>query len=93
MNYFTDEFYCTQCGNRGIPIIRKSNKNRKAGHLKKLYCLNCKKETNHVECKPFGKYTYDEFKIEFTHHNFNKEGQRINPNWIAFVREVKQNGV
>lgn len=44
-------FYCTECGNKGIPVIRKKGQLRKSGHLKKLYCLHCRKETNHVEIK------------------------------------------
>ena len=45
------EFYCTQCGKKGIPVYRKKGQERKAGHLKKLYCLYCNMETNHVEIK------------------------------------------
>ena len=43
------KFFCTQCGNEGIPIIRKKSHLRKKGHLKKLYCIYCKKEINHIE--------------------------------------------
>ena len=70
------EFYCTQCGNKGIPIVRKEGAERKPGHLKKLFCLKCNKETNHVECVPWSKYTYKDFLIEFNHNNFNKDGTR-----------------
>ena len=40
----TSEFYCTKCGGRGIPIARKTGKQREAGHLKKLYCIQCRME-------------------------------------------------
>ena len=61
----TSEFYCTQCGNRGIPIIRKKGHQREEGHLKRIYCLYCKQVTNHAEIRPFGNYTLENFKEEF----------------------------
>lgn len=61
----TSEFYCTQCGNKGIPIARKVGSQREAGHLKKLYCPYCKEETNHAEIRPFGAYDYEDFEREF----------------------------
>lgn len=65
-NIITSDFYCTVCGNRGIPIPRKFGQVREPGHLKSLFCLHCQKPTNHVEIRPFGqKYTYEDFKEEF----------------------------
>lgn len=75
--FIIDEFYCTQCGRRGIPIARRKGAEREAGHLKKLFCLTCQKETNHAECKLFTKYSYEDFVIEFEYGNFSPEGQRI----------------
>ena len=76
--FITDnEFYCSQCGNRGIPVVRQKGKEREAGHLKKLFCLKCGKETNHIECKEFTKYSFEDFKIEFEYGNFNEDGLRI----------------
>lgn len=69
-------FYCTCCGKRGIPIARKRGQGREAGHLKKLYCLNCKREVNHVECKEFTHYTEEDFLFEFNHGNFAEDGTR-----------------
>ena len=90
MNYTTSEFYCTQCGKKGIPIIRKDSRNRESGHLKKLYCLTCGQETNHVECKIFSRYTHNEFLIEFNNHNFTSEGNRIEPNWKLFIKRQEE---
>ena len=70
------DFYCTCCGKRGIPIARKKGQRREAGHLKKLFCLYCQKEANHVEIRPFGSYGYEEFKEEFELGRFY-EGKRI----------------
>ena len=46
-------FTCTVCGKEGIPIGRKQNSQREFGHLKKIYCIYCKEETNHVEIREF----------------------------------------
>lgn len=70
------EFYCTQCGKRGIPVWRKVGSEREAGHLKKLWCIYCNKETNHVECKPFTHYEYEDFLTEFEYKNFTETGER-----------------
>ncbi len=79
-NFVVDnEFYCVFCGNKGIPVVRRRGAERGAGHLKKLYCLHCQKETNHVECIPWTKYTKDDFLIEQDLHNFDKEGNRKKP--------------
>ena len=82
------DFYCTQCGSKGLPIVRTTHKMREPGHLKKLYCPQCRIQTNHCEVRPFGKYDYEDFQIEFIHGNFDSEGQRIDPSWRHFVAEV-----
>lgn len=61
----TSDFYCVKCGQKGIPIARKIGSQREAGHLKKLYCINCGQEVNHAEVRPFGAYNYDDFKLEY----------------------------
>lgn len=82
------DFYCTKCGNKGIPIFRTVGKEREPGHLKKLFCLHCQEETNMVEIKQNGKYTLNDFWIEYEYHNFNN-GERIEP-WKQFTAKVKQ---
>ena len=42
-------FYCIQCGNKGIPIMRNNGRAKEKFHRKKLYCLHCKQEINHIE--------------------------------------------
>lgn len=72
----TSEFYCTECGNKGIPIARKAGQHKEPGHLKKLYCLHCQKETNHAEIRPYGAYDYEDFEEEFRLGRFF-EGKKI----------------
>ena len=72
----TSEFYCTECGHKGIPLARKAGQHREPGHLKNLYCLYCKKETNHVEIRPYGSYRLADFLEEYYLGRFF-EGKRI----------------
>ena len=76
-NIIRSEFFCTQCGNRGLPVWRKAGKERESGHLKKMFCLTCNKEQNFCEVKPFTHYTEEDFRFEFEHGNFSPEGLRI----------------
>ena len=70
------EFYCTQCGRKGLPVCR-NGRMRETGHLKKLFCLGCGYETNHAECIPGTKYDKDDFMQEFMAGNFSADGLRI----------------
>lgn len=70
-------FYCTKCGKRGIDISRDGRRKREAGHLKKLWCLNCRAEINHAEIKPYTKYSLHDFYLEYHYHNFDEQGNRI----------------
>lgn len=85
-NVTISSFYCTQCGSKGIPLPRKISRTKEPGHLKKLYCLKCGKETNHAECRGFGQYDYAQFLIEYNYGNFTKEGLRKEP-WKQFIAE------
>ena len=89
-NISISDFYCTCCSHKGIPIIRTIGKEREPGHLKKLFCFTCQEEKNMVEIKPRGKYTLDDFLIEFKHGNFDENGNR-KENWEQFVKKVKNN--
>lgn len=82
-------FYCTKCGCKSIPIFRQAGKEKEPGHLKKLFCLTCQKEMNMVEVKASGKYTLDDFWIEYEYHNFDAEGNRKEP-WKPFVAKKRK---
>ena len=71
--YSIHDFYCLKCGNKGLPIQRGRNLQREKFHRKKLYCIHCKEEVNHIECK-----TYDdveEFKINFKNGVYKNEAK------------------
>ena len=52
MNSFeTHDFYCINCGYKGIPLTRQVSKGKKSFHRKRLYCWHCKHTVNHIECR------------------------------------------
>lgn len=84
-----NDFYCTRCGNKGIPVFRIVGQEREPGHLKKLFCLNCQDEINMVEVRSVGKYNLEDFWIEYEYGNFDENGNRKEP-WKQFVAKIKQ---
>ena len=69
--YYMNRFFCAKCGQEGIPIQRKKGQNRGKFHKKKLYCLNCQKEVNHVECR--NEQEVEEFKRDFEEGKYKDE--------------------
>ena len=51
MKYDVHDFYCLKCGKKGIPLSRKHGFQHERFHRKKLYCIFCGEEVNHIECK------------------------------------------
>ena len=74
------QFYCIKCGKRGIPLARKRGAQREKYHRKKLFCLNCQQEVNHVECR--NQEEIDQFKIWFEEGMFKDEAEES----ISYVR-------
>ena len=70
------DMYCVECGQKGIALPRRKAKQREPGHLKRLWCCNCKKEVNHAEVRPFGDYNFEDFIEEFICGRFI-DGNRI----------------
>lgn len=77
-NYIISNMACVVCGHQGIPIPRPKSSLRESGHLKELYCVCCKKYTNHVELREGSSYNYDDFLYEIDCENFNEQGRRKN---------------
>ena len=86
-------FYCTKCGKKGMSLPRKIGKNREAGHLKKIYCINCKKDWNHVEVRDMtSDYNLEDFLLEMNYNNFDEQGNRKQP-YRIFRGNLKQKGI
>ena len=47
-SFTISKFLCIQCDSSTF-LPRKLSKKKELGHLKKLYCLKCKEEVNHLE--------------------------------------------
>lgn len=45
------DFYCINCGNKSMTLPRLRSHQHAKLHLKKLWCIHCKQEFNHVEVK------------------------------------------
>lgn len=76
VKFSSSRFFCTECGNEGIPIMREYNKKREKGHLKRLFCLYCGREVNHAEISDMQGYTYTDFCQEFELGRF-VDGEKI----------------
>jgi len=47
----SSDFWCINCGNKGIPIMRERGSIRAQGHRKALYCIHCRMTINHIETR------------------------------------------
>lgn len=83
MGYNEHSFYCIKCGNKGIPIMRRQSFQHKKMHRKKLYCLHCKEEINHIECKTLE--DVETFKINFENGVYINEAEES----ISHVRDSR----
>ena len=65
------DFYCINCGHKGIPITRQSGHKRGTGHRKLLYCPFCKHTVNHIEVS--NEFEAKEFMEAFLNGAFAEE--------------------
>lgn len=74
--YVQTAIQCPECGTVSY-IFRQAGKQRKAGHLKKLYCYKCKKDVNQVEVRDPSEFYVDE-NTDLTPINKRQDKIRIN---------------
>lgn len=72
------DFYCINCGKKGIPIGRNKGHLREKFHRKRLYCIYCKQEVNHIEIK--SQEDKEEFLINFENGVYKSEAEE-SLNW------------
>lgn len=82
-NFTIHQFYCMNCGNRGIDLPRKSGQKRERFHKKKMYCFKCREEINHIECKT--EEEAQQFKIDFENGVYINEAKES----LAYVRNTR----
>lgn len=66
-------FYCINCGNKGIELMRQQSHQHSKHHRKKLYCIHCQCEVNHIECK--NERDVQEFKRNFRKGVYKDEAE------------------
>jgi predicted RNA-binding Zn-ribbon protein involved in translation (DUF1610 family) len=80
------DFWCINCGKKGIPIIRERGRRRKPGHRKALYCTTCRTVINHVETR--NEEEARQFREDFAAGKFAEEAERSR----AFAKEHFEGG-
>ena len=81
--YETHDFYCINCGNKGLPIMRKIGRQHASLHRKKLWCPICRLEVNHIECRTHE--DVEEFKENFENGVYQNEAEES----ICYVRSER----
>ena len=81
--YAEHSFYCINFCNKGIPLMRKQGFKHEGMHRKKLYCVHCKCEVNHIECKTFDEVA--EFRENFATGVYKDEAKES----LSFVGALK----
>ena len=79
----SSEFWCINCGKKGIPIMRKRSRRREQGHRKAMYCIYCKTIINHVETR--NEEEKKRFQEDFAAGKYSEEAQRS----IAYAQHRK----
>lgn len=70
-SYEMHNFYCLNCGNLSMPLMRPRGFLRESGHRKVMYCPHCKLYINHYECSN-DEEAFD-FKTRFEAGEFKEE--------------------
>ena len=80
MKFNEHDFYCIKCGHKGIPLSRKQGHQHERFHRKKLFCIYCQQEVNHIECK--NDEDVAEFKRNFENGVYKNEAEES----VSYVR-------
>lgn len=89
----THDFYCINCGKKGIPLTRQQSKQHGAFHRKLMYCWNCKHTVNHIECR--NELERQEFLAHFNAGDYYNEAQEElkyeaeHPRFQNYLKEMK----
>ena len=73
-------FYCMKCGNKAMELFRKRGFQHERFHRKKLFCIYCQQEVNHIECK--NDEDVAEFKRNFENGVYKDEAEES----VSYVR-------
>jgi hypothetical protein len=81
--YETHDFYCMNCGAKGIPISRRNGRQHEKFHRKVLYCPTCRQTVNHIECR--NDQEVEDFKKNFENGVYKDEAEAS----MAYVRSTR----
>ena len=79
-NYEQHSFYCINCGNKGIPILRDKSHLHSKNHRKVLFCPFCNETVNHIEIRTLEEAI--KFKEDFEKEVFKDEAAQS----LSYVR-------
>lgn len=82
-SYSEHSFYCINCGHKGIPLQRRESHKHSKFHMKKLYCIYCGEEVNHIECRTMEEV--EKFKSNFSKGVYKNDAK----NSLAYVRSER----
>ena len=71
--YEAHDFYCLNCGRKGLPCQRKMGQQREQFHRKKLHCIFCNLSVNHMEIRNQEEKEY--FMEAFENGDFKEEAE------------------
>lgn len=89
----THDFYCINCGEKGIPLTRQQSHQRGSFHRKLMYCWHCKHTVNHIECRNESERL--KFIEKFLAGDYRKEAEEElkyeaeHPRFQNILRELK----
>lgn len=72
-NIEAHDFYCINCGKKGMVLSRQRGHRHASFHRKKLWCFHCKKDVNMVECK--NEYEVQKFLKDFKKGVYENEAK------------------
>lgn len=92
-SYESHDFYCINCGGKGIPIARNRSKAKKQFHRKLMYCWHCHHTVNHIEC--CNDLEKQKFFTDFLNGVYREEAnaellyEKEHPKYQNYLKEVR----
>lgn len=92
-SFNTHDFFCVNCGEKGIPLTRQQSKQRGQFHRKLMYCWHCKHTVNHIECR--NQEEKEQFLTDFAAGLYAAEAaeelkyEAEHPRYSNYLREMK----
>ena len=91
--FSTHDFYCINCGQKGIPLTRQQSNQRGQFHRKLMYCWHCKHTVNHIECR--NEEEKEQFLLDFANGKYAEEAaeelkyEQEHPRFHNYLKPLK----